>query len=90
VSSRRLGQRCGRRASGSWWTTGGSRRLLPTQQAVEGAVRYVLNQPSPLAVFEHELPEQKQTQSPDIHVGHGSPEDTHVGDNDPSDGNLSE
>ena len=54
VSSRRLGQRFGRQESGSWWTTGGSRRLLPEGLAIENAVNYVRNQEHILATIEYE------------------------------------
>ena len=52
VSSRRLGQAFGRQPSGSWWTTGGSRRLLPNERAFDHAVNYVRNQEHMLAACE--------------------------------------
>ncbi|MFQ5430818.1 MAG: transposase, partial [Phycisphaerae bacterium] len=52
ISSRRLGQAFGRQLSGSWWTTGGSRRLLPSERAFDHAVRYVRNQAHMLAACE--------------------------------------
>jgi len=61
VSSRRLGQRFGKQASGSWWTTGGSRRLLRDERAFENAVNYVRNQGHMLAACE--------TPPPDMNVG---------------------
>jgi len=54
VSSRRLGQRFGRRQGGHWWTRHGSRRLLRDERAFEQAIRYVMDQASPLVVFEHD------------------------------------
>jgi hypothetical protein len=42
-------------ASGTWWTTNGSERKLPDEQAIENAVVYVVKkQPDPLVV--HYLP----------------------------------
>ena len=64
VSSRRLGQRFGKQASGSWWTTGGSRRLLRDERAFDNAVNYVRNQERILATCEFAPP-----QSPRIHAG---------------------
>ncbi|MBU0719528.1 MAG: transposase [Planctomycetes bacterium] len=61
VSSRRLGQTFGRQPSGSWWTTGGSRRLLPNERAFDNAVNYVRNQEHMLAPIEFP--------SPRIHAG---------------------
>ncbi len=61
VSSRRLGQGFGQQASGSWWTTGGSRRLLRDARAFENAVHYVRNQGPMLAACE--------TPPPDMNVG---------------------
>ncbi len=56
VTSRRLGQRFGRRPGGEWWTRHGSRRLLPDGEAVERAFHYVMNQVDALVVFdEHGL-----------------------------------
>jgi len=49
-----LGRRFGRQESGSWWTTGGSRRLLPEGLAIENAVNYVRNQEHILATIEYE------------------------------------
>ena len=34
----------------TWWTESGSRRPLPTEDAVARTVRYVLDQPAPLAL----------------------------------------
>jgi len=56
IAARRLGQHFGKRASGSWWTTGGSRRLLPSAQAIEDAIHYVRNQEYILASFEYSCP----------------------------------
>ncbi|MBI4718240.1 MAG: transposase [Planctomycetes bacterium] len=73
VSSRRLGQRFGKQASGSWWTTGGSRRLLLNERAFENAVNYVRNQEHMLAACEFEpLPNPRihpePDQSPRVHA----------------------
>jgi len=48
-ASRRLNQRFGRRDR--WWTQSGSKRKLPSQDAVTAAVRYVKNQEHPLIVW---------------------------------------
>jgi len=56
VSSRRLGQKFGRQPSGSWWTTGGSRRLLRDERAFDNAVNYVRNQEWILATCEFAPP----------------------------------
>jgi REP element-mobilizing transposase RayT len=53
VSSRRLGERFGPRASGRWWTEHGSRRLLPNRDAIAAAERYVWDQPGAIATFSH-------------------------------------
>jgi REP element-mobilizing transposase RayT len=53
VSSRRLSQKFGTPEGKSWWTTGGSRRLLPDGLAIETAVNYVRNQSHILASCEH-------------------------------------
>jgi hypothetical protein len=49
--SRPLNRRWGKPPSGTWWTEGGSKRKLPDEQAVGGAIRYVRDQPNPLAVW---------------------------------------
>ncbi len=49
-AGRRLNRRCGRPASGTWWTEHGSKRKLPDSPAVSAAVRYVRNQPRALCV----------------------------------------
>ncbi|MBN2560805.1 MAG: transposase, partial [Phycisphaerae bacterium] len=64
VSSRRLGQVFGRQPSGSWWTTGGSRRLLPNERALDKAVDYVRNQEHMLAACETPLPGANAADSP--------------------------
>jgi len=51
-ASRALSQRLGTREWGTWFTTGGSRRLLPDERAVAAAVNYVLkHQHAPLALW---------------------------------------
>ena len=49
--SRLLNERWGKRESGTWWTDRGSKRKLPNENAVIGAVRYVGNQTNPLVVW---------------------------------------
>jgi hypothetical protein len=50
--SRTLNNKWGRPASGTWWTSKGSTRLLPDQPALGGAFDYVAyRQPDPLAVW---------------------------------------
>ncbi len=68
VSSRRLGQRFGKQASGSWWTTGGSRRLLRDERAFENAVNYVRNQGHMLAACETHPPGVHASPSPGVHA----------------------
>jgi REP element-mobilizing transposase RayT len=50
--TRRLSQRFGEPASGTWWTERGSKRKLPNQTALLAANEYVLfKQPSPLLTW---------------------------------------
>jgi REP element-mobilizing transposase RayT len=49
--SRALSQRWGKPASGTWWTSSGSKRKLPTGNAVQSAVEYVRKQPDALLVW---------------------------------------
>jgi REP element-mobilizing transposase RayT len=50
--SRALNRRFGEPRSGDWWTSGGSKRKLPDEAAVVGAVNYVLNrQQNPLIAW---------------------------------------
>ena len=49
--SRRLNREFTRPQSGTWWTEGGSRRLLPSEEAVRTAVAYVRDQDFPLVVW---------------------------------------
>ncbi len=49
--SRRLNREFGAPRSGTWWTTGGSRRKLPDDRARIAAVRYVRDQSRPLVVW---------------------------------------
>ena len=64
VSSRRLGQSFGTQPSGSWWTTGGSRRLLPNERAFDDAVNYVRNQEYQLATCETTPPDVRPPSMP--------------------------
>ena len=50
-ASRALNRQWGKPASGTWWTTSGSKRRLPERAAVAAAVRYVLRQEHPLVVW---------------------------------------
>ncbi|MFO0802037.1 MAG: transposase [Gemmataceae bacterium] len=50
-ASRALNCRRPKPASGTWWTSSGSRRRLPDDRALDAAIAYVLNQHSPLAVY---------------------------------------
>ncbi len=54
-ASRRLNTHFPRPESGTWWTTGGSKRKLPNEAAVHAGVRYVKNQPSPLVIWVNPL-----------------------------------
>jgi REP element-mobilizing transposase RayT len=50
--SRALTARFGKPASDTWWTSRGSKRLLPDEEAIAAAVHYVLHkQPNPLATW---------------------------------------
>jgi REP element-mobilizing transposase RayT len=49
--SRALNRRWGKPASGTWWTESGSRRKLPDEQAVSGAIAYVRGQEHPLLIW---------------------------------------
>jgi len=49
-ASRKLNQSCRRPAGGTWWAVSGSRRRLPTEQAVDSAIEYVKNQEYPLVI----------------------------------------
>jgi REP element-mobilizing transposase RayT len=53
-ASRALNRQWGKPASGTWWTTSGSKRRLPEEAAVAAAVRYVLRQERPLVVWSHD------------------------------------
>jgi len=53
--TRTLSKRFGEPLSETWWTERGSKRKLPTQNAIEAAIRYVLfNQPNPLVTWSPE------------------------------------
>jgi REP element-mobilizing transposase RayT len=49
--SRALNEQFGKPASGTWWTSGGSRRKLPNELAVTAALKYVREQVYPLALW---------------------------------------
>ena len=50
-ASRELNKRWPRPKSGTWWTASGSRRRLPDERSRDDAIRYVLNQHQPLAIY---------------------------------------
>jgi REP element-mobilizing transposase RayT len=50
-ASRGLNKRWAKPASTTWWTTGGSTRKLPDEQALLAAIEYVKNQDNPLIVW---------------------------------------
>lgn len=53
--SRALNERFGKPTSGTWWTKSGSRRLLPDENAIANAIRYVTEkQPNPLVIWKRE------------------------------------
>ena len=49
--SRRLNRLAGKPISGTWWTAGGSRRILRDPVAVRTVVEYVRNQRNPLRIW---------------------------------------
>jgi REP element-mobilizing transposase RayT len=49
--SRALTKQFGKPASGTWWTSKGSKRKLKDDTAVEAAIRYVMNQHEPLVIW---------------------------------------
>ena len=53
-ASRALNRQWGKPASGTWWTTSGSKRRLSEEAAVTAAVQYVLRQEHPLVVWSHD------------------------------------
>jgi REP element-mobilizing transposase RayT len=55
--SRKLNRRWSKPTSGTWWTESGSKRKLPNEQAVLAAVRYVIEQEYPLAIWTCAIPE---------------------------------
>jgi REP element-mobilizing transposase RayT len=59
-ASRALNRQWGRPASGTWWTTSGSKRRLTGEAAVTAAVRYVLRQAHPLVVWSHDTKSERQ------------------------------
>lgn len=52
--SRRLNREGEKPSSGTWWTTGGSKRKLPDEDAVEAVIHYIRNQPNPLLIWTRE------------------------------------
>jgi REP element-mobilizing transposase RayT len=58
--TRRLNARWGKRPNGSWWSEGGSKRKLPNEDAIFGAVNYVWRQAGALRVWVAEGWEPKQ------------------------------
>jgi len=50
-ASRGLNRRWPKPESGTWWTTSGSKRKLPDEQALLAAIDYVKNQHRPLVVW---------------------------------------
>ena len=53
--SRVLNQQFGPQKCGTWWTSKGSARALPDDDAVHGAVEYTLNQEYPLLIWKAEI-----------------------------------
>jgi REP element-mobilizing transposase RayT len=49
--SRALNRRWGKPVSETWWTESGSKRKLPDEAAVRGAIEYVRNQERPFVVW---------------------------------------
>lgn len=49
--SRRLSRDQKRPASGTWWTTGGSKRKLDNEQVIPGVVHYIRQQSHPLLIW---------------------------------------
>ena len=54
--SRRLTRASGSPAGTTWWTQGGSNRILPDDAAVRAAVAYVERQPNPFLVWSVNTP----------------------------------
>ena len=52
--SRALNRRWGKPKSETWWTDSGSKRKLPDEGSILGAVQYVREQPSPLVIWTRE------------------------------------
>lgn len=55
--SRKLNRHWTRPTGGTWWTESGSKRKLPDDAAVLGAVQYVVDQDYPLLIWTAEVPE---------------------------------
>ena len=54
--SRALNKHFGKPTAPRWWTESGSTRKLPTTESLIGAVRYVVRQPDPLAIWSANIP----------------------------------
>ncbi len=52
--SRCLNRKWGKPASGTWWTTSGSKRKLPDEHAVETVIHYIRRQPNPHVIWTRE------------------------------------
>jgi hypothetical protein len=50
-ASRALNRRWAKPAGGTWWTESGSKRKLPNETAVLGAIQYVKAQEYPLVIW---------------------------------------
>ncbi len=55
--SRRLNRKWSKPKSETWWTESGSKRKLPTHEAVLAAIRYVMQQEFPLLIWTATIPE---------------------------------
>jgi REP element-mobilizing transposase RayT len=51
--SRALNRRWGKPKSDTWWTSKGSKRRLPDEDALRAAIRYVTNHDNPLVLWAH-------------------------------------
>ena len=55
--SRALNRQWGTPASETWWTASGSKRKLPGEQSILGAIKYVVEQEYPLVLWTMPVPE---------------------------------
>jgi hypothetical protein len=53
----KLNQVWGEPVNGTWWTAGGSNRKLPNEASLHAAIQYTIDQPFPLLVWTHPIPE---------------------------------